>query len=69
MDRDDERNLPLHDEAAAREKWRGGETLLDKGHERLGLPASEVDDAAASEGEAAPGSAPGALGPGLRPPD
>jgi hypothetical protein len=43
-------DLPLHDEAQAREKWRGGETIIDKGGKDIGLPASEVDDAAASGG-------------------
>lgn len=40
--------LPLHDEAMARAKWRGGETLLRSGKDETGLPASEADDAAAS---------------------
>ena len=38
-------DLPLHAEAEAREKWRGGETIIAKGDEE-GLPASEVDNAA-----------------------
>ena len=38
-------DLPLHDEAKAREKWRGGETFVNSGGKNLGLPASEVDDA------------------------
>ena len=37
--------LPLHDEAVARKKWRGGETLLEGNEKDLGLPASETDDA------------------------
>lgn len=45
MDEKDE-DLPLHAEAMAREKWRGGETLITKGGEDLSLPASEVDNAA-----------------------
>ncbi len=40
--------LPLHDEAMAREKWRGGETLLKGDKEDLGLPASETDNARAA---------------------
>ena len=59
-----EENLPLHQEALAREKWRGGDTILAKGEEEEGLPASEVDNAA-SGGEA--GSA--APRVDLRPPD
>jgi hypothetical protein len=74
-DDDDDTDLPLHDEAMARDKWRGGETLISRGKERLDLPASEVDNAAApapgshsGEGDAAD-TGPGALGPALRPPD
>ena len=37
--------LPLHDEAVARKKWRGGETLLEGDENDLGLPASETDNA------------------------
>lgn len=73
---DDDTDLPLHDEAMARDKWRGGETLLSKGGEKLDLPASEVDNAAArgpgnSDGDDKDGSAGGAgvPGPGLLPPD
>lgn len=64
-DRDED--LPLHDEAAAREKWRGGETILGKRDGR-NLPASEVDHAAASDGAGEAGTA---AGPrvDLRPPD
>ncbi|MFN3944906.1 MAG: hypothetical protein ACK4K7_08245 [Allosphingosinicella sp.] len=43
-------DLPLHEEAKAREKWRGGETLIDGGGKDTGRPASEVDDAAAGGG-------------------
>ena len=43
---EEDQNLPLHAEAEAREKWRGGETLIQKGREDLSLPASEVDNAA-----------------------
>ncbi len=38
-------DLPLHDEAMARQKWRGGETLLRGNGGGAGLPASETDDA------------------------
>ena len=41
-------DLPLHDEARARAKWRGGETILDKEESGTAGPASEIDDA--SEG-------------------
>ncbi|HEX8125222.1 MAG TPA: hypothetical protein VF548_06535 [Allosphingosinicella sp.] len=43
-------DLPLHDEAKARSKWRGDESLpgdLDLG---TSGPASEVDNAAQGEG-------------------
>ena len=43
---DEDEDLPLHDEAKARAKWRGGETLIDGGSGNVGLPASEVDEAA-----------------------
>lgn len=46
----DEPDLPLHAEAKARAGWRGGETILAKGAAQ-GLPASEVDDAALTDGE------------------
>lgn len=39
-------DLPLHDEAKARSKWRGGETFLDEGDRGTAGPASEVDDSA-----------------------
>ena len=47
-DEDDEK-LPLHDEAEAREDWRGGGTIPDRGSKAGGHPASEVDDAAAPD--------------------
>lgn len=48
-------HLPLHDEAKARSKWRGEETLLDKGDTGDSGPASEVDDAAqGSQGKGDP---------------
>lgn len=49
------KDLPLHDEAEARRKWRGGETILNRGADEGDLPASEVDDAARAPGrETAP---------------
>ncbi|QAY77235.1 hypothetical protein [Sphingosinicella sp. BN140058] len=59
----EEEKLPLHDEAKARAKWRGGETILDKG-DAAELPASEVD--AAAQGD---GASPDAPRVDLRPPD
>lgn len=44
----DDKDLPLHDEAMARDKWRGGETIVGKGDDD-GLPASEVDNAASAD--------------------
>jgi hypothetical protein len=68
---EDDTDLPLHDEAKAREKWRGGETVIAKGKERLDLPASEVDNASMSgpDEDEESDAGPGALGPALRPPD
>jgi hypothetical protein len=48
-DKRDEEKLPLSDEAKAREKWRGGETIIDGGGGDTTLPASEVDGAAMGE--------------------
>jgi hypothetical protein len=45
MAEEDDRDLPLHDEAKARSKWRGGETIIDKGGDGGSGPASEVDNA------------------------
>ena len=45
MDDPDDDDLPLHDEARARPKWRGGETILGNADPESG-PASEVDEAA-----------------------
>jgi hypothetical protein len=69
MDEKDE-DLPLHAEAQAREKWRGGETLIKKGAEDTGLPASEVDNAAigGSSGQDPVDGRPGKGGPGTIPP-
>ena len=50
--KEDEVELPLHDEAEAREKWRGGETILSRGSKGGDLPASEVDDAATPDEDA-----------------
>ena len=65
--RDRDEDLPLHDEAAARDKWRGGETIVAKG-ERDSLPASEVDHAAAGGKAGNPEAAPLPRAD-LRPPD
>jgi len=67
---DEDEDLPLHDEAKARAKWRGGETLIAKGSGDTGLPASETDNASiagavSDEGEA---GRPGRGGPGTIPP-
>lgn len=53
MTRESDRNLPLHDEAKARAKWRGDETILENGGDDAG-PASEIDNAAQG-GEAGSG--------------
>lgn len=50
MTGESDEDLPLHDEAKARSKWRGGETLIE-GDGDSG-PASEVDQAAQGEGKA-----------------
>lgn len=44
MDKD--ADPPLHDEAKARNGWRGGETILGKDGQGSSGPASEIDDAA-----------------------
>ena len=49
-----DRDLPLHDEARARSKWRGDETILDKGDLGTAGPASEVDESA-QDGQQGPG--------------
>lgn len=43
-------DLPLHDEAKARSKWREGETLIRDGGLEASGPASETDDAAQGRG-------------------
>ncbi len=68
MNEDQNDDLPLHDEAKARAKWRGEETMIGKGDESVALPASEVDNAAAVSNAGQP-LTPDRLGPGLRPPD
>ena len=61
--------LPLHAEAKARDKWRGGETVIRKGGDESGLPASEVDHAATGGGSAGGSDGrPGKGGPGTIPP-
>lgn len=68
MNEDQDDDLPLHDEAEARAKWRGEETMIGKGDESVALPASEVDNAAADSSGGQPLTN-DRLGPGLRPPD
>lgn len=71
MDETEDEKLPLHDEAKARGDWRGGETIIERGGQNGGLPASEVDDAAmpdtGEDGEG--GGSSGVPWTGLRPPD
>ena len=68
-DRPDSKDkLPLHDEAMARAKWRGGETLLKRGKDETGLPASEADDAGATATVADEDGRPGRGRPGDFPP-
>ena len=55
-------DLPLHDEAKARGKWRGGETLIGEG-EDSGLPASEVDHARLVSGGSVEDASPQKSGP------
>ncbi|HEX8379943.1 MAG TPA: hypothetical protein VF619_05280 [Allosphingosinicella sp.] len=45
MSEEEDRGLPLHDEAKARSKWRGGETIIEEGGDGSSGPASEVDNA------------------------
>lgn len=66
MNGESEGKLPLHDEAKARSKWRGGETLIEDDGDSG--PASEVDHGAASDGQGRPEGKP--LGDlAKRPPD
>ena len=46
MTGENDRDLPLHDEAEARSQWRGGEAVPDKGDSGDPGPASEVDETA-----------------------
>jgi hypothetical protein len=66
MTGEEDRDLPLHDEAEARSGWRDGETILDRDEGGTSGPASEVDDDAQ-------GGGPGKDGPvkdfAQRPPD
>ena len=64
---DDGSKIPLHDEAIAREKWRGRETLLE-GDENDGLPASETDNASSLTGAEDDDGRPGQGRPGDFPP-
>ena len=65
-DRDED--LPLHKEAKARERWRGGETIVEGGGENPGLPASEVDNARLGGGDNEGDGRPGVGRPGNFPP-
>ncbi|HLL31558.1 MAG TPA: hypothetical protein VK403_11225 [Allosphingosinicella sp.] len=67
MAEDEDRDLPLHDEAEARSKWRGGETIIGEGGGGDSGPASEVDDG----GQGGAGTAESSLLDDLakRPPD
>jgi hypothetical protein len=52
-------DLPLHNEAQARGKWRGETTVLKQEDNSIRLPTSEVDDAATGSrggGDFRPGS-------------
>ena len=49
-------DLPLHDEAEARSKWRGDESLPVKDDVGGSGPASEVDEAAQDGGQGGTGS-------------
>jgi hypothetical protein len=62
-------DLPLHDEAKARSKWRGGETILARDDSGTAGPASEIDNASQS-GEQEASSEDGLMaGLARRPPD
>ena len=71
MDRNEDDKLPLHDEAEARGKWRGDETIVDGGSKSGDLPASEVDEAATPDNDSSEdGAAPRSTSwTGLSPPD
>ena len=53
---DDDSDLPLHDEAHARPKWRGDESIPKKGGQDDTGPASKIGNAAAGDQE-------GSIGP------
>ena len=57
MTGESDRDLPLHDEAKARAKWRGDETILKEGDQGGAGGTSETDDAA--QGGDAGGPKPG----------
>jgi hypothetical protein len=66
---EDDRDLPLHDEAMARSKWRGGETILKRDRTDDSGPASEVDNAGAGGGSGSGSSGGLAEKAAQRPPD
>jgi hypothetical protein len=69
MTGDSDEDLPLHDQAEARSKWRGGETILDRDDSGTSGPASEIDDASQG-GQQAASSEDGLLSDlAKRPPD
>ncbi|HEX8512050.1 MAG TPA: hypothetical protein VF688_02985 [Allosphingosinicella sp.] len=69
MTGESDEDLPLHNEAKARSKWRGGETILDRDDSGTGGPASEIDNASQG-GQQAASSEDGLLtGLAKRPPD
>lgn len=59
----DKEDLPLHDEAVAREKWRGKGTLPAGGTDRSDLPASETDNARSRPADEGLRSSPGTFAP------
>jgi hypothetical protein len=67
-DSDRNQDLPLHNEARARRKWRGVNTDLKRGDNSTGLPVSEVDDAAAADRADQDYRRPGSGRPGDFPP-
>ncbi|HEX9947961.1 MAG TPA: hypothetical protein VGA98_10510 [Allosphingosinicella sp.] len=70
MAEEDDRDLPLHDEAKARFKWRDGETIIDKGSAGGSGPASEVDNAGMGGSSGTGGADDSLLGDLIkRPPD
>ncbi len=69
MTGDSDEDLPLHDEAEARSKWRGSETIIDRDHSGTAGPASEIDNASQSGQQAANPGDGLAAGLAKRPPD